>query len=106
MLHPNVDVRNSKVGHFVEFGEGTRIVESTIGDYNYTDRYADIAYSKIGQFSNIAAFSRINPSEHPHHRASLHHFMYRSSYYWPEETDEEALFDWRRSRLVKIGHDT
>jgi hypothetical protein len=37
---------------------------------------------------NVAAFTRINPSEHPYQRASLHHFMYRSSYYWPGETDE------------------
>jgi phosphonate metabolism protein (transferase hexapeptide repeat family) len=96
----------ARLGRFVELGEGTRIIESVLGDYSYTDRYADIAYSTIGKFANIAAFTRINPGEHPYHRASLHHFMYRSSYYWPEEKDEATVFDWRRSRPVRIGHDT
>ncbi len=105
-LHDNTKVIDSKLGHFVEIGEGTRILESTLGDYSYTDRYADIAYSTLGKFVNVAAFSRINPSEHPYQRASLHHFMYRSSYYWADEEDEVALFEWRRSRPVKIGHDT
>jgi phosphonate metabolism protein (transferase hexapeptide repeat family) len=105
-LHDNVNLVQSTLGRFVELGEGTRIIDSEIGDYSYTDRYVDIAYSKIGKFCNIAAFSRINPSEHPYHRASLHHFMYRSSYYWPEETDEATVFDWRRSRPVHVGHDT
>jgi phosphonate metabolism protein (transferase hexapeptide repeat family) len=105
-LHDRVKLTDAKLGRFVELGEGTRIIESTLGDYSYTDRYADIAYASIGKFANIAAFSRINPSEHPYHRASLHHFMYRSSYYWENETDETAVFDWRRSRPVAIGHDS
>lgn len=105
-LQPGADVRASHLGRYVEIGEGSRILESRLGDYSYTDRYADIAYSTLGKFVNVAAFTRINPSEHPYHRASLHHFMYRSSYYWPDEPDEAALFDWRRSRPVTVGHDT
>ena len=105
-LHDNVKLSGAKLGRYVELGEGTRIVESTLGDYSYTDCYSDIAYAALGKFANVAAFSRINPSEHPSHRASLHHFMYRSSYYWEGEDDEESVFDWWRSRLVKIGHDT
>jgi phosphonate metabolism protein (transferase hexapeptide repeat family) len=105
-LHPNTLVRDSKLGRYVEIGEGTRILECIIDDYSYTDRFADLAYANIGKFVNIAAFSRINPSEHPYTRASLHHFMYRSSYYWEGEQDEAELFDWRRSRQVVLGHDT
>ena len=105
-LHPGADVRASSLGRYVEIGEGSRIVESSLGDYSYTDRYADIAYSTLGKFVNVAAFTRINPSEHPYQRASLHHFMYRSSYYWPGEPDEAEIFDWRRSRPAIIGHDT
>lgn len=105
-LHPGADVRASTLGRYVEIGEGSRIVESCLGDYSYTDRYADIAYSRLGKFVNVAAFSRINPGQHPYHRASLHHFMYRSSYYWPNEQDEAEIFDWRRSMPVTIGHDT
>jgi phosphonate metabolism protein (transferase hexapeptide repeat family) len=105
-LHPDTVVRRSRLGAFVEIGEGTHVLESELGDYSYTARYADIAYSFLGKFVNVAAFARINPGEHPYHRASLHHFMYRSSYYWPEESDEAFVFDWRRSRPVRIGHDT
>jgi phosphonate metabolism protein (transferase hexapeptide repeat family) len=105
-IHPTATVKNSSLGRFTEIAEGSQILECLFGDYSYTGRYADVAYSKVGKFSNIAAFTRINPGEHPYHRASLHHFMYRSSYYWPGEADEEQIFDWRRSRPVTIGHDT
>ncbi len=105
-FHPHSIARDSTFGNFVEIGEGTRVLESHFGDYSYTDRFADIAYSKIGKFANIAAFTRLNPSEHPLERASLHHFMYRSPYYWADEEDDAALFAWRRSRPVILGHDT
>jgi phosphonate metabolism protein (transferase hexapeptide repeat family) len=49
---------------------------------------------------------RINPGNHPHARASLHHFMYRASYYWDDAEDDEAFFAWRRSTPCTIGHDT
>ena len=105
-LHPGAVVRNSRLGSYVEIGEGAHVLESVMGDYSYCGRYADIAYSTLGKFVNVAAFTRFNPGEHPYERASLHHFMYRSSYFWPEEPDEQAVFDWRRSRPVRIGHDT
>jgi phosphonate metabolism protein (transferase hexapeptide repeat family) len=104
-IHSAAVVKNSRLGKFTEIAEGSQILESELGDYSYTARYADIAYSTLGKFVNVAAFTRINPGEHPYHRASLHHFMYRSSYYWPDEPDEKHIFDWRRSRPVKIGHD-
>ncbi|MFO1033354.1 MAG: DapH/DapD/GlmU-related protein [Hyphomicrobiales bacterium] len=105
-VHPTAQVTDSRLGRYTEIAEGSLVLESVIGDYSYTARYADIAYSTLGKFVNVAAFSRINPGEHPHHRASLHHFMYRSSYYWPSEGDERHVFDWRRSRPVTIGNDT
>jgi phosphonate metabolism protein (transferase hexapeptide repeat family) len=105
-FHPDAVAHQCKLGRFVELGQGTRMLESEMGDYSYTDRYSDIAYSKIGKFANIAAFTRINPSEHPYSRASLHHFMYRSEYYWEDASPEPELFAWRRSRPVILGHDT
>ena len=105
-VHPNAEIAESQFGRYVEIGDGSRILGSTFGDYSYCDRFADIAYSEIGKFSNIAAFVRINPSQHPYERASLHHFMYRSSYYWHDEADEKSMFDWRRSLGCQIGHDT
>lgn len=103
-LHDGAIVVGSTLGRYVEIGAQARITESIFGDYSYTDRYADIAYSTLGKFANIAAFVRINPGEHQ--RASLHHFMYRSEYYWPDEKGEDAIFNWRRSRGAVIGHDT
>lgn len=105
-LHTGAVVRNCRLGAFVEIGEGSQLLDSVLGDYSYTARYADIAYSVLGKFVNVAAFTRLNPGEHPYHRASLHHFMYRSSYYWSDEQDEAAIFDWRRSRPVRVGHDS
>jgi hypothetical protein len=47
-LHDSATVTGSTLGRCVEIGAGARIVESTFGDYSYTDRYADIAYSTLG----------------------------------------------------------
>lgn len=105
-LHSDAQVRNCSLGAFVEIGEGAIVADTTMGDYSYTGRYSDIAHSVLGKFVNVAAFTRLNPGEHPYHRASLHHFMYRASYYWPDEEDEKAVFDWRRSRPVRVGHDS
>ncbi len=60
----------------------------------------------IGKFSNIASGVRMNPGNHPHRRASLHHFQYRSSLYWDDAEDDADFFAWRRSTPVTVGHDT
>lgn len=78
-LHPNATVRSSKLGAYVEIGEGTNILET---ENSYTARFADTAYAFIGKFVNIAEFSRISLGEHPYHRASLHQF-----YFWSDEPD-------------------
>src|SRR5258708_13613972 len=49
--------------------------------------------------------TRINPGNHPMHRASQAHFTYRASAYFPEESDEAEFFEWRRGNRVHIGHD-
>jgi phosphonate metabolism protein (transferase hexapeptide repeat family) len=106
VVHADCDLIEADLGRFVEIGRGSRIAYSTFGDYSYCDRYADIANAEIGKFSNIASFVRIGATDHPLDRASLHHFMYRSSDYW-EDADHDA--DWfarRRSRRAHIGHDT
>jgi len=104
-IHPSADVRECGFGRYVEIGERTVVVESTLDDYSYVVNDAEIAYASIGKFSNIAAHTRINPGQHPMWRASLHHFMYRSSWYGMGP-DETGFFDWRRSMPVRIGHDT
>jgi phosphonate metabolism protein (transferase hexapeptide repeat family) len=65
----------------------------------------DIVYSRIGKFCSIARQVRINPGQHPVHRASQAHFTYRASLYFDGENDEEAFFDWRRASRTEVGHD-
>ena len=60
----------------------------------------------VGKFANIAAACRINATNHPTWRATLHHFTYRSADYWADAENDEAFFGWRRENAVTIGHDT
>jgi phosphonate metabolism protein (transferase hexapeptide repeat family) len=105
-LHPDCVLSDALFGRYVEIGQGTRVRNSTIGDYSYCDRLCDIGNTSVGKFANIAAMVRIGATDHPLDRASLHHFMYRSSYYWPDETDDAPFFVARDRRRTVIGHDT
>ena len=106
LIDPTAHVSACTFGRYCEVMEGSTLVEVEMADYSYCARYADIFCTTIGKFSNIAAMTRINPGNHPTDRASLHHFMYRSRQYWPDQPDDESFFDWRRQHRVKIGHDT
>lgn len=105
-VQPNCQIANSTFGAFCEVGEGSRVLNSTFEDYAYCDRLSDIANTTVGKFANIAAMTRIGPTDHPMDHASLHHFLYRSSYYWPEERDDPDFFARRASRRTVIGPDT
>lgn len=106
VVHPDCDIRDSTFGRYVEIGRGSRVILSSLGDYSYCDRYADIANADIGKFANIASFTRIGPTDHPMDRASLHHFQYRTADYWDDGEDETVFFEHRRSRIARIGQDT
>ncbi|QPC86160.1 acetyltransferase [Mesorhizobium sp. NBSH29] len=105
-IHPGADVSESKLGRYTEVGERARISETTLGDYSYVERDSMIWCAEIGKFSNIAASVRINATNHPTWRPTLHHFTYRASDYWPDASHEEDFFKWRRDHKVTIGHDT
>lgn len=105
-IHPDCEITESSFGAYVEIGKGSRVAYSSLGDYSYCDRYADIANAKIGKFANIAAFSRIGATDHPLHTAACHHFLYRSADYWDDTERDEAFFEHRKSRIAHIGHDT
>lgn len=105
LLHPGATAVNSTFGAWVEIGEGARIVNSTFEDYAYCDRFADIANTTVGRFSNIAAMTRIGPTDHPFTHAAQHHFLYRSSYYWEDATDDPAFFAARAARRTSLGAD-
>jgi phosphonate metabolism protein (transferase hexapeptide repeat family) len=104
-LHPDCEITGSTFGAYVEIGRGSRVALSEFADYAYCDRYADIANTSVGKFANIAAFTRIGPTDHPMDHASLHHFLYRSSYYWDDAGDDPAFFAARAARRTALGPD-
>ena len=104
-LHPEAEVHASTFGAYVEIGRGARIVQSDFGDYAYCDRGADIANTSVGRFANIAAMTRIGPTDHPWRNAAQHHFLYRSSYYWDDVADDAEFFAARATRRTVLGPD-
>jgi phosphonate metabolism protein (transferase hexapeptide repeat family) len=105
LIHPDCEIEGSTFGAFVEIGRGSRLVNAEFLDYAYCDRFADIANTTVGKFANIAALTRIGPTDHPMAQASQHHFLYRSSYYWPEAQDDAGFFAARAARRTVLGPD-
>ena len=105
LIHPDCQITASTFGAYVEIGQGSRIAHTTFEDYAYCDRLADIANTTVGKFANIAAMTRIGPTDHPMDNASLHHFLYRSSYYWDDTPDDPDFFSHRQSRRTRLGPD-
>ena len=106
LVHPTASVNNSTLGKYTEIGAHCHVNNSTLGDYSYCVESTQIAYATIGKFANIAAHVRIYASMHPHQRASLHHFTYRSAWYFDDAEDDKDFFAWRESTPITIGHDT
>ncbi len=105
-IHATAHVTESILGRYTEVGAGSHVARSTLGDYSYCVENTQIAYADIGKFANIASHVRIYASMHPMERASLHHFTYRSSWYFEGEADDQDFFDWRAASRITIGHDT
>lgn len=106
VIHPGCLVVNSSFEAWTEVGEGSRVLNSTFEAYAYCDRLSDIANTTVGRFANIAAMTRIGPTDHPMANASLHHFLYRSTNYWDDIPDDADFMAHRASRRTVIGPDT
>ncbi len=104
-IDPSAVVRGSDFGRYTYLGPRSLVVDSTFGDYGYAVSDNQIAHACIGKFCNIASGVRINPSNHPWWRATLHHFTYRSASYGFDLPDDAEIFDWRRDHKVTIGPD-
>ncbi|MEX6508054.1 DapH/DapD/GlmU-related protein [Jiella sp. M17.18] len=105
LIHPSAEVEDSFLGRYTEVAERCRVTETVMGDYSYIERDGQVWAAEIGKFANIAAAVRINATNHPTWRATLHHFTYRAGDYFEGETNEAEFFDWRRENKVTIGHD-
>jgi hypothetical protein len=105
LVHATAVLTASHLGRYTEVAERCAVTESSLGDYSYMMRECEVWAASIGKFVNIASHVRINATNHPTWRATLHHFTYRAQDYWPDAEREESFFDWRRSHAVTIGHD-
>jgi phosphonate metabolism protein (transferase hexapeptide repeat family) len=105
LIHPTAAVNGSTVGSYTEIAERCTVTDSTLGDYSYMMRECEVWTATIGKFVNMASHVRLNATNHPTWRATLHHFTYRAGDYWADASHEEDFFDWRRRHAVIIGHD-
>ena len=105
LVHPSAEIEDSHLGRYTEVAERCRVHETRLGDYSYMMQDCGVWRAEIGKFVNIAASVRINATNHPTWRATLHHFTYRAGDYFDGESDEDAFFEWRREHAVTIGHD-
>jgi len=103
-IDPTASVIDSHLGAYTEVGPRTKLQETAMDDYSYIMGDGNAIYCRIGKFCSIASMVRINPGNHPMHRATQHHFTYRSSQFGMG-TDDPEVFAERRERAVTIGHD-
>jgi phosphonate metabolism protein (transferase hexapeptide repeat family) len=104
-VDPTAKLTETRLGAYCEVGARTILLDVEMGDYSYVVNDTQMTYTTIGKFCSIAAMTRINPGNHPMHRATQAHFTYRASAYFPGEADDAEFFAWRRSHRVHIGHD-
>jgi phosphonate metabolism protein (transferase hexapeptide repeat family) len=104
-IDPTARLQETELGAYCEVGARTVLLDVVMDDYSYVVNDAQITYTTIGKFCSIAAMTRINPGNHPMHRATQAHFTYRASAYFADECDEAEFFAWRKSHRVHIGHD-
>src|SRR6201991_365483 len=105
LVDPSAKVQQVTLGAYCEVGARTMLLDVTMGDYSYVVNDSQITYTTIGKFCSIAAMTRINPGNHPMHRATQAHFTYRASAYFPGESDDAEFFEWRRAHHIHVGHD-
>ena len=105
LIHPTAEVEASTLGRYTEVEARSRLSETALGDYSYVMQDCMIWAAIIGKFANIAATVRINATNHPTWRPTLHHFTYRAGDYFEGAADEAEFFARRRATPVTIGHD-
>ncbi|MGL4439177.1 MAG: DapH/DapD/GlmU-related protein [Bosea sp. (in: a-proteobacteria)] len=105
LVHPTASVNGCTIGRYTEIAERCTVTDSSVGDYSYMMRECEVWTATIGKFVNMASHVRLNATNHPIWRATLHHFTYRAADYWEDAAHEDEFFDWRRQNAVTIGHD-
>jgi phosphonate metabolism protein (transferase hexapeptide repeat family) len=103
-FHDPVAVTESELGAWTEFRSGSRINQSSIGDYTYLMERVQCDFTTVGKFGNVASDVRLGPTNHPIDRPTAHHFTYRAEMYDLGENDD-SVFGWRADQPVEVGHD-
>jgi phosphonate metabolism protein (transferase hexapeptide repeat family) len=104
-IHPTCKIKDSQIGAWTALGKNTVMLESSFGDYSYTDGNVIMIYTEVGKYCSIANSVRINPSNHPHWRVTQHHLTYRRIDFGLDTVDDHEFFDWRKEHKCVIGHD-
>ena len=104
-LHETCLVRSSRLGAWTVIGERAELLGCELDDYTYVMEGARLFNARVGRFGNIAASVRLNPTNHPMWRATLHHFTYRPVAHFMAEVDETEVSEWRLAHPVTVGHD-
>ena len=97
MIHESARVVNATLGRYTEVAERCRLEEVEMGDYSYIMQDGSIWCATVGKFANIAASVRINATNHPTWRPTLHHFTYRAA-----DPDERAYMDSIATRVSEV----
>jgi phosphonate metabolism protein (transferase hexapeptide repeat family) len=105
VVHPSAQLRNAKLGRFTEIGERVSFKDSTLGDYSYVERHAEIIYAQIGKFCAIASDVRVNALNHPIERVSQHRISYRPNEYFLGKKLDSSFREERMRSKVALGHD-
>jgi phosphonate metabolism protein (transferase hexapeptide repeat family) len=104
-IHETALVKNSRMGVWTMVGQRSEVFSSDLLDYSYLVKDVQVFNAEVGKFANVASNVRINPTNHPMWRASLHHFVYRSLSHFMGDDDDEEVFNWRKQYRVVIGPD-
>ena len=104
-IHESSVVKNSRLGVWTVIGQRCEVIDSDLMDYSYLVKDAEVFNAEIGKFVNIASHVRINPTNHPMWRATLHHFAYRSISHLMADNDDEEVSNWRKQYRTIIGPD-
>lgn len=104
-IHESSRISDCYLGTYTDVGPNCGMRESSLGNYSYLAGNVNMVWTTVGNFCSIAAYTRINPGNHPTWRVTTSHATYRRKQYGLDEVDDTEFFEWRKSHPCEIGHD-
>ncbi|MEF2546988.1 DapH/DapD/GlmU-related protein [Aurantimonas sp. E1-2-R+4] len=104
-IHPSAELKETRLGRFVEIGQRVLLRDVTVGDFSYFERGGEAIHTDIGKFCSIAANVRINALDHPMERPTTHKLSYRPNEYFRYLPIDADWREHRSAKRVAIGHD-